>query len=383
MSIVIILGRLLIIMNEFKRILKKEAVLFISFLAAAISAVFVPPTASYISYIDFKVLAILFCLMTIVAGLKEIGLFNVLAQKMTSGTRNTRGLLLSLVLICFFSSMLITNDVALITFVPFSILVLSVTAQTEHLITVTAMQTVAANLGSMLTPVGNPQNLYLYSFYDMNSLDFFKITLPVTLVGLFLILVFSVFGKREMINVDFSLKETISSKKKLYEFILLFILSLAAVFRFVDYKIVFFIVLAAVIVIDRKLFSKVDYSLLATFVFFFVFTGNIGNIEPVKNYLSMLIKGREMLFSVMLSQILSNVPTAVLLSNFTSDFKSLIVGTNIGGLGTLVASLASLISYKLYVQTENAKPLKYLGVFTLINIGMLIILFIFSSMFIN
>lgn len=370
-------------MNEFKRIIKKEAVLFISLLAAAVSAVFVPPSAKYISYIDFKVLAILFCLMTIVAGLKEIGLFNVLAQKMTSGTRNTRGLFLSLVLICFFSSMLITNDVALITFVPFSILVLTVTAQTEHLITVTAMQTVAANLGSMLTPVGNPQNLYLYSFYDMKSLDFFRITLPVTLAGLVLILVFSIFGKREMINVEFSLKETISSKKNLYAFILLFVLSLAAVFRFVDYKIVFVIVLVSVLVIDRSLFSKVDYSLLATFIFFFVFTGNIGNIEPVKNYLSTLIKGREMLFSVMLSQVLSNVPTAVLLSNFTVDFKSLIVGTNIGGLGTLVASLASLISYKLYVQTENAKPLKYLGVFTLINAGMLIILFIFSSILVN
>lgn len=370
-------------MNEFKRIIKKEAILFISLLAAAVSAVFVPPSAKYISYIDFKVLAILFCLMTIVAGLKEIGLFNVLAQKMTSGTRNTRGLFLSLVLICFFSSMLITNDVALITFVPFSILVLTVTAQTEHLITVTAMQTVAANLGSMLTPVGNPQNLYLYSFYDMKSLDFFRITLPVTLAGLVLILFFSIFGKREMINVEFSLKETISSKKNLYAFILLFLLSLAAVFRFVDYKIVFVIVLLSVLVIDRSLFSKVDYSLLATFIFFFVFTGNIGNIEPVKNYLSMLIKGREMLFSVMLSQVLSNVPTAVLLSNFTVDFKSLIVGTNIGGLGTLVASLASLISYKLYVQTENAKPLKYLGVFTLINAVMLIILFIFSSILVN
>ncbi len=370
-------------MNEFKKIIKKDAVLFISFLVAAISAVFVPPTARYISYIDFRVLAILFCLMTIVAGLKEIGLFNVLAQKMTSGTRNTRGLFLSLVLICFFSSMLITNDVALITFVPFSILVLTVTAQTEHLITVTAMQTVAANLGSMLTPVGNPQNLYLYSFYDMKTLDFFKITLPVTLAGLVLILIFSVFGKREMINVQFSLKETINSKKNLYAFILLFALSLAAVFRFLDYKIVFIIVIASVLVIDRNLFSKVDYSLLATFIFFFVFTGNIGNIEPVKNYLSMLIQGREMLFSVLLSQILSNVPTAVLLSNFTADFKSLVVGTNIGGLGTLVASLASLISYKLYVQTENAKPLKYLSVFTLINSGMLIILFIFSSMFMN
>ncbi|MDW5299606.1 MAG: SLC13 family permease [Sedimentibacter sp.] len=362
--------------------LKKEAVLIISFVAALITSCFVPPSAEYLSYIDFKVLAILFCLMVIVAGLKEIGLFNVLAEKMTSGSRNTRGLFLSLVLICFFSSMLITNDVALITFVPFSILVLTITAQTEHLINVVVMQTVAANLGSMLTPVGNPQNLYLYSFFNMEVSEFFKITLPITLAGLILIFAFSIFGKRELINVQFNTTGKIADKRKMILYMLLFVLCLTTVFRFVDYRITLAIVFAAVMLLDKNLLLKVDYSLLATFVFFFIFTGNIGNIEPVKNYLSLLIENHELIYSILLSQVLSNVPTAVLLSNFTENYKALIVGTNVGGLGTLVASLASLISFKLYVKTENSKPVKYLAVFTAINILILLLLLIFSTLFI-
>ncbi|MGB4437819.1 MAG: citrate transporter [Sedimentibacter sp.] len=265
--------------------------------------------------------------MVIVAGLKEIGLFNVLAEKMTSGSKNTRGLFLSLILICFFSSMLITNDVALITFVPFSILVLTVTAQTKHLINVVVMQTVAT-------------------------------------AGLILIIAFSVFGKRELINVQFNVKEKIRDKKRLIVYLILFILCLTAVFRLVDYKITLAVVIATVMLSDKQLFQKVDYSLLITFILFFIFTGNIGNIESVKNCLSLLIENHELIYSVLLSQALSNVPTAVLLSNFTENYKALVWVTNIGGLGTLVASLASLISFKLYVQTENSKPAKYLAVFS-------------------
>lgn len=366
-------------MEKLKRFYKTEKVLIISFVAALCSSFFVPVTAEYISYIDFKVLAILFCLMVIVAGLKDIGLFNVLAEKMTSGTNNTRGLFLSLILLCFFSSMLITNDVALITFVPFSLLVLNITGQTDKLIFVTVMQTVAANLGSMLTPVGNPQNLYLFSYYSIGAFEFFKITVPVTLVGLVLIFILAVIGKHEQIFVQFKLKEKIQNKYKLYVYLILFVLSIVAVFRIVNYKYVLLTVIAAAFFLDKKLFARVDYSLLATFVFFFIFTGNIGRLENIRYFLSELIKNHELIYSVVISQLISNVPTAVLLSNFTENYKALTIGTNVGGLGTLVASLASLISYKLYVKTENSKPSKYIFVFTTVNILMLLILLIFSS----
>jgi Na+/H+ antiporter NhaD/arsenite permease-like protein len=366
-------------MDKLIRFLKTETVLIISFFAALCTSFFVPVSTQYINYIDFKVLTILFCLMVIIAGLKDIGLFNVLAERMTSGANNTRGLFLSLILICFFSSMLITNDVALITFVPFSLLVLKITGQTDKMIFVTVMQTVAANLGSMLTPVGNPQNLYLFSYYNIGVFEFFKITVPVTLAGFVLIFIMSLVGKHEQIFVQFKLKERIKNKYTLLVYLILFVLSITAVFRIVNYTYVLILVIATVFFLDKKLFLKVDYSLLATFVFFFIFTGNIGSLDNLTNFFIKLIKDHELIYSVVISQVISNVPAAVLLSNFTENYKALIIGTNMGGLGTLVASLASLISYKLYIKTENSKPSKYLFIFTTVNISMLLILMIFSS----
>lgn len=366
-------------MEKLKKFLKTEVVLIVSLAAALCTSIFVPISADYIAYVDFKVLSILFCLMSIVAGLKEVGLFNVLAEKMTSGANNTRGLFLSLVLICFFSSMLITNDVALITFVPFSLLVLEITGQTDKVIFVTVMQTVAANLGSMLTPVGNPQNLFLFSYYNIGVWDFFKITAPVTAAGFLLIFILSVVGKHQQIFVQFNLKESIKSKYKLYAYIFLFLLSMLAVFRVVNFTYVFLIVVASVFLLDKSLFFKVDYSLLATFVFFFIFTGNIEKMETVRSFLAQLINSHELIYSVLMSQVISNVPAAVLLSNFTHNYKALLIGTNIGGLGTLVASLASLISYKLYVKTPDSKPSRYLIAFTAVNFSMLLALLIFST----
>lgn len=365
-------------MKNIKSFIKTEAVLVISFFISLITTLFVPPSVEYLSYIDFKVLAILFCLMIIVAGLKEVGLFNVLAEKMTSGSNNTRGLFLGLVLICFFSSMLITNDVALITFVPFSILVLNITGQTNNMIFIIVLQTIAANLGSMLTPVGNPQNLYLYSYYNIGVSEFFKITIPVTLLGFLLISLLIIARKHEQVFVRFNSKEVITNHKKLYIYLLLFILSLTTVFRITDYRLILLIVIISILILDKNLFKKVDYSLLATFVFFFIFTGNIGNIESIKNTLSYLINNNELLYSIAISQVVSNVPAAVLLSNFTENYKALLIGTNIGGLGTLVASLASLISYKLYVKTDNSKPGKYIFIFSAYNVILLLILLVFS-----
>jgi len=369
-------------MSKVINILRNETVLIISFIAASVTAMFVHPSIKYLYYIDFKVLAILFCLMAIVSGLKKIGVFGVLAQKMTAGSKNSKALRLSLILICFFSSMLITNDVALITFVPFAIMVLTVTAQTEHMIYVIVMQTVAANLGSMLTPVGNPQNLYLYSFYNIQIADFFKITIPFTIVGLLLIIMFSVVGKNENIHVRFNSNEIISDNKLMIIYLLLFFVCLGTVFHLIDYKITFAIVLITIFVADKSLFKNIDYGLLATFVCFFIFVGNIGNIQYINTFISNIIIGRELIISVLLSQVCSNVPTSVLLSNFTGNYKELVIGTNIGGLGTLIASLASLISYKLYTKSNNSKPFKYILVFSIVNILILLMLLAFLKIFI-
>lgn len=364
-------------MKKIQNFFKAETVLCISGLAAIITMFFVPPSLDYIHYLDLRVLGLLFCLMVVVVGLNETGLFLLLANSLLFKVKNTRSLSAVLILLCFFSSMWVTNDVALITFVPFTIMLLTMTGQMKSLITIVVLQTIAANLGSMLTPVGNPQNLYLYSTYNILMGEFLLITLPYTVASLLLLLV-SVFTiKKEALRFEISEQYTKKNKNNKYTILLysvLFLASLASVLRLIDYRILVLLVLTTILLFDRKVLRKVDYSLLFTFVFFFLFVGNIGKITTFKLFLETLLAGKEFWVSLGVSQIISNVPAAVLLSTFTEDYKALILGTDLGGLGTLVASLASLISFKFYVKTEQARPGRFLAVFTLYNVFFLFIL---------
>ncbi len=350
--------------------IKGETVLFISGLAALITMFFVTPSTKYLAYLDFRVLALLFSLMAVIAGFNETGIFLLLSNKLLKKIVGFRSLSFVLIMLCFFSSMWITNDVALITFVPFSIMVLTMIQKSDYIIPIVVLQTIAANLGSMLTPVGNPQNLYLYSFYNLSILEFLHITLPYTMVSFALLCISILFIKKEPLN--FKLPEQAKPNKRqrylIALYCVLFLISLACVLHVIDYRISLLIVLIAILLFDRRILRKIDYSLLLTFVCFFLFVGNIGSMPVVKDVLSQLLQERELPVAIAISQVISNVPAAVLLSSFTRDYKALILGTDIGGLGTLVASLASLISYKFYCKTSKARPGKYLSVFTLYNV---------------
>lgn len=353
---------------------KQNAVLVAAFLLAVISAFFVRGSTDYLSCIDWRVLALLFCLMAVVAGLQESGVFKVLAQKLLNGKKNIRTLCVLLILLPLFFSMLITNDVALITFVPFTILVFSVIGKNSKLIYVIVMQTVAANLGSIVTPIGNPQNLYLYEHYGISASDFFFSVLPFAAISLIGIIFAACIVSGEIIDVNFQNLEKIKEPGKLIAFLGLLLLCLLTVFHIVNYIIVLAIVILYLIVFSRKTFFKVDYGLLLTFVCFFIFSENIASVAWIQEKLTHFISVNGVLAAAGVSQVISNVPAAVLLSGFTDNWKVLLIGTNIGGLGTLIASLASLISFQIYIKTEDAKPLKYLGMFTVINIIGLIVL---------
>ena len=354
--------------------LRREPVLCAAAAAALLSMVAVPPSAAYLSYVDLRVLCLLFCLMAVVAGLRSCQLFSLLAQRLLSGRHSPRFVMTLLVLLPFFTSMLVTNDVSLITFVPFAILVLRIIGRQEYLIPVVVLQTVAANLGSMATPVGNPQNLFLYASYELSADSFFGVMLPLALLSLVGLLAACLFFPKGVIQVDFSQPCTISSKKHLALYTLLFLLCLLSVFRVLHYGILTVIVAALIFAADRSILRKVDYCLLLTFVCFFVFAGNIGAISQVRDFLSGLLERSAVLSSILASQVISNVPAAVLLAGFTEDWQGLLVGTNLGGMGTLIASLASLISFKLYAAQPEARPGRYLAVFTAVNAAGLLIL---------
>ncbi len=359
-------------MKKIIAFLRQDAVLCASLLLAIVSAFFVPPSTAYFSYIDFRVLALLLSLMLSVAGIRQGGVFSFLAGKLLRRIQNTRTLSLLLILLCFFSSMLITNDVSLITFVPFAIILLGEIKKPRLFIPVIVLMTIAANLGSMLTPLGNPQNLYLYALSGMTLSEFLCVMAMPTVLSLVLLVLSVFFIKSEAIvpsetNTQFSLRDTLF-------FLMLFAVSLLAVFRLLHFGISLGITLASVFFYRRRLLREADYALLLTFLFFFIFVGNLKEIPAVSAFLSALVSEHEIEVGIFLSQIISNVPAAMLLSGFTQNYSALLLGVNLGGLGTLIASMASLISFKQYAGIEGAKKGKYLLVFTLLNLLFLALL---------
>lgn len=368
--------------------IKKETVLCVSLVLAAISSFWVAPDRKYLGYIDFRTLAILFCLMCVMAGLQQIGVFGQIAQKLLEHVRSGQSLILTLVLLCFFSSMLITNDVALITFVPFTFTVLDLLGETHKkrlLLPVVVMQTIAANLGSMLTPIGNPQNLYLYGKAGLSVRAFLGLMMPYTILSLVLLIGWSILQGRTCPK-DFKLKNALGQEQAKQEkdanttlyslimYLILFILCLLAVGHILPWQAIFCVVLLVLAAADRQVLAKVDYSLLLTFGGFFIFIGNVGRIPLFCDFLQNVITGREVYTAIIASQVISNVPAALLLSGFTEDFAGLIIGTNLGGLGTLIASMASLISYKYVAKEDGGRKGTYILLFTVANVCFLVAL---------
>lgn len=367
------------------RFFKEETVLCAAVALALISSFFVPPDKEYIGYVDFRTLAILFCLMSVMAGLQKSGLFQYVAQALLSRVRKAWQLVLILVLLCFFSSMLVTNDVALITFVPFTLVVLGMVGpeiKSRLLIPVVVLQTIAANLGSMLTPVGNPQNLYLYGKAGLSLGDFVLLMLPYALAALLVIVFWSLVQSRACrgeVQVSFTEVAQISGKRScLAVCAILFILDLLTVARVIPYGVTLDATIISLLLLDRSIFRQVDYSLLLTFVGFFVFIGNIGRLPAFSQMLQQIVSGHEVLAGVAASQVISNVPAALLLSGFTENLSALIIGVNLGGLGTLIASMASLISYKLITREEGREKGAYFRYFTVANICFLVILLVLT-----
>lgn len=379
-------------MSAFLNFIKKDTVLAVSLVLALLSCLFIRPDSSYINYIDTDTLIMLFCLMLTVEGLSSCGFFRTAGRMLIHNVHTQQGIIASLVALCFAGSMFITNDVALITFVPLGILILEQTEMKSHICLCITLMTIAANLGSMLTPIGNPQNLYLYSVSGMTLPSFIELMLPYSLLSLFMLSVIIAlrYRRTEIGRLshesadhqdDVSCENRTSSVKMTgaVPYFILFGLCILALCRVISYPVLLITVIICVFFTDRKLFTSVDYNLLFTFLFFFIFTGNLNRLDNFHNMLISLLSGNETAVSISASQIISNVPAALLLSDYTSDTSSLIVGTNLGGLGTLVASMASLISYRqLSLKYPELKG-RYLATFTVLNIIFLFFLVLFAS----
>ena len=359
---------------------KKNAVMFIALLAAVITSFIIPPDKAYVDYFDYKTLTCLFCVLAVVCALKNIRFFYMLARKVVQLFKNARMAVLALVYITFIGSMLIANDMALLTFLPLGFLVLTTTDKRKYMAVTFILQNIAANLGGMLTPFGNPQNLYLYSKFNIPTGEFMGIMAPPFVLSILLITVCCfLFVKAEPLQLE---DEKISMPPiRTVIYLLLFAFSIVIVFRWVPYWTGLIVIPIALLIMDRKALKAVDYPLLFTFVFFFIFSGNMARIEGVRKLFSSLLEKNTLLVSVLSCQVISNVPSAILLSQFTGNYTHLLLGVNIGGVGTLISSLASLITFREYVKHNPGKTAKYIGLFSAFNFAFLFILTTFQLFF--
>lgn len=361
-------------MKKVMEYFRKDVVLTISMILAVLSCIAVPPGKMYAEYIDYHTLILLFCLMLIIEGLRREGFFHHIGNLILGRVKKKRGIIFTLVFLCFVSSMLITNDVALITFIPFGLMILKMSGMTSRICFTVTLMTIAANLGSMFTPVGNPQNLYLYSLSGLRFYQFLLLMLPYTAAAAVLLIIFVLVGfRRESISMRIE-KSKISDRRLIIFYLILFVVCILTVAGFVPHVLTFIIVSAGIFLVNKKLFAGADYALLLTFVFFFIFVGNLNHFEELRILISQILKGHERLVGIAASQVMSNVPAAMLLSNYTEEIRELIIGVNIGGLGTLIASMASLISYKQICNRYPEIKWKYMVEFTLCNIAFLIVL---------
>jgi len=362
--------------HGFAGFVKKNTVMVVALAAALITCFFVPPDALYAGYFDVKTLTCLFCVLAVVCALKNIQFFYILARKLVQMFRNARLCILALVYITFIGSMLIANDMALLTFLPLGLFVLTTTGKGKYMAFTFIMQNIAANLGGMLTPFGNPQNLYLYTRFQIPNAEFLQIMAPPFVIAVALItLCCLIFVKPESLQLKDEPVRLPVGKTVVY--LLLFALSIVIVFRGIPYWVGLLVIPTVLLFVDRKALKMVDYPLLLTFVFFFIFSGNLARIQVIKDFFSRLLEMNTLLVSVASCQVISNVPTAILLSQFTQNYRHLLLGVNIGGVGTLIASLASLITFREYTNQNKGKTAYYVLLFSAFNFAFLLVLALF------
>ncbi len=362
------------------RFIKKNVVFCIAATAALLTAFFVPPDQEYLSYFDWKTLVCLFLTLAVVCAMRNIKFFTILARRLVLFTGNLRTLFWMLIAITFLGSMAIANDMALITFLPLGYFALSTTGNEKHMAYLFVLQNISANLGGMLTPFGNPQNLYLYSYFNIPTGEFCTIMLPPFLLSIALLFAACFFVKPVKLVITESFPEKLNVRRTML-YLLLFAFSLLIVFRIIPVIIGFILIPLVLLFVDKESLKMVDYPLLGTFFFFFIFAGNLSRIDAVNDLLSSLLVKDTLLVSILSCQGISNVPSAILLSRFTTDYRSLLLGVNIGSAGTLISSLASLITFSEYRILYPGQSKRYLSLFTALNLVFLIVLTLAAKLF--
>lgn len=356
----------------FLEFFKRNIIFIVAVAVAILSMIIIPPDKEYLNYIDYKTISCLFITLAVVCALKNIDFFYILAVKIVSHFKTTRRCVIALVSVTFFGSMIIANDMALITFLPLGYYLLTVTGKQQLMAYVFILQNIAANLGGMLMPFGNPQSLYIYTKYNISVPEFIDIMIFPFIISMLGIMICCIFISDDPVSIDEHDKELNYRKVVLY--LTLFAIAILIVFRIVPYICGIIIIPVVLFLVDRKALAAVDYPLLLTFVAFFILSSNLSRMDSIREFFSGLLNYDVLLTSVCSCQLISNVPTAILFSQFTDNYRELLLGVNIGGVGTLVASLASLITFREYIKHNPNEKMKYIAQFSILNFAFLTIL---------
>ncbi|MBP1587706.1 MAG: hypothetical protein ILO53_04805 [Clostridia bacterium] len=358
-------------MKKLTSFLKKEIMLVVAVVAAAASLFITPPSAKLLQGIDWRTLGILLMMLCVLEGFKQE---SVLAPVVALGSRLKKLTALTFFLVfgVFFSSMFVTNDVSLILFVPITIMVFRGGGKEKYILPVITLQNIAAIRGSLLTPFGSPQNLFLYGQVNVTVWHFMLHMLPLCAMSAVLLAVFILILYRrnpgESIEPADTAKPAKDNLPRRIVYVVLFcIVVLTVVTRFRYWYFVLAAVLAAVAFTDVRIFKKVDYVLLVTFLCFFIFSQSVGGNERIAAFLSGAVAGREYWWSLGLSQIISNVPSTIVLYPFSQNFAGLIYGADTAGLCSIIGSLASVINYRIYIREYPGTGKRFMLVFTLIS----------------
>ncbi len=367
-------------MRKVLEFFKTNFIFTVAIIAALISCFFVPIDKEYLGYFDIDTIACITLLLLVIAGFSNIQFFQKVARWLVKKFKNTRSIIMCLIFVTYVSALVNANDMSLLTFLPLAYIVLKYTDNLKYVAFTFIMQNIASNLGGMITPIGNPQNLYIYSFYDMNLLEFFKIMAIPTLIALVLIVVVCMFVKKEPLKFEDS-EETKFNVTKAIIYGVLFCITIAVVLGFIPWWIASIIILITMAICDIKTYLKVDYTIPLTFVAFFIFSGNLSRIPAVINLMESFINEYTFITAYISCQFISNVPTAVLLSKFTTNYPHLLVSVNVASLGIIFSSLSGVISLKEYIKVSKKEKFRkgrgvwyYIGMDTLFNVVGAIIL---------
>lgn len=360
--------------NKIIEFLKKDAMLVAAVLAAVISLFITPPSTELLSSIDWKTLATLFMLLSVLDGFKNENLFRPVI-KFAGRIGSQVGISFFLIFSVFFSSMFVTNDVSLIIFVPLTIILFRAGNKEHYIIPVIVMENIAAVRGSLLTPFGSPQNLFLYSKSGLSAGSFILMMLPLWIGSMILLSIFILVLYRkdrgEIIDIS-SFKtekwEKSGRRKRILYFSLFAVIIATIVTRTNLWPYVTLFVAVMLLIFDRRVFIRVDYALLLTFLCFFIFSSSISSNETVSAFLLKSVNGNEYWWSILLSQVISNVPASIVLWPFTSNLKALIYGLDSAGLVTVIGSLASVINMRIYTREYPGNGMKFMKTFEIISL---------------